>query len=76
MIEESAQNDMSRFIPHKNGANISPSFPQYTHQTSEVYKLHAACISIIKTWLLHSSTLRVAIQINLELKLVINFGSS
>jgi hypothetical protein len=76
MIKESAQNDMSSFIPHRNGAKISPSFPQYTHQTSEVYKLHAACISIIKTWLLHSSTLWTAIQINLEIKLLINFGSS
>lgn len=42
MIEESTQNDTSSFIPNKNGAKISPSFPQYTHQTSEVYKLHAA----------------------------------
>jgi hypothetical protein len=30
------------FITNKNGAKIFPSFPQYTHQTSEVYKLHAA----------------------------------
>jgi hypothetical protein len=63
MREESTYIDTSSFIPKKSCAKISPSFPHYTHQTSEDYKLHAALFIHYENMASASSILWVTIQI-------------